>query len=355
MAYTTINKQTDYFNTKLYTGNGSTQNITGVGFQPDWTWIKNRADTDWHFLTDAVRGVTKTIHSNTNNAESTQAAALTAFGTDGFSVGNDAAVNANSENIVAWNWKAGTGQGSSNTDGSINTTYTSANTTAGFSICSYTGTGSNATIGHGLGVAPQVVLIKELNGTNNWIMSHQPLSASLGDYTRYMTLNSTGAVSGAGNVLFQSSAFTSSVFNVGTSAATNGSGQNFIAYCFASKTGYSKFGAYTGNGNANGTFIYTGFKPSWVMIKNTSASNDWFMIDNSRDTLSPNNPVGRKSLEANDNAAEVTRTTKDMDFLSNGIKLKTADGTQNNSGQNYIYMAFGQSIVGTNNIPATAR
>ena len=145
---------------------------------------------------------------------------------------------------------------------------------------SYVNTGSNATIGHGLGVAPQVVLIKELNGTNNWLMSHQPLSASLSDYTRYMTLNSTGAVSGAGNVVFQNSAFTSSVFNVGTSAGSNGSGQNYIAYCFAEKAGYSKFGSYTGNGNANGAFIYTGFKPAWLLVKRTNDTQDWQLFDN---------------------------------------------------------------------------
>jgi len=355
MAYTTINKQTDYFNTKLYTGNGGTNAITGVGHQPDWNWIKCRSHADSSQIFDVLR-TTYALRSDGTNAEAV-GNGWTSLDSDGFTLNGDSSggnVNNSGRTYASWNWKAG-GAGSANTDGSINTTATSVNTTAGFSISKYTGTGSNATVGHGLGVAPQVVLIKELNGTNNWIMSHQPLSASLGDYTRYMTLNSTGAVSGAGNVLFQSSAFTSSVFNVGTSAATNGSGQNFIAYCFASKTGYSKFGIYTGNGNANGTFIYTGFKPSWVMIKNTSASNDWFMIDNSRDTLSPNNPVGRKSLEANDNAAEVTRTTKDMDFLSNGIKLKTADGTQNNSGENYIYMAFGQSLVGSNNVPCTAR
>ena len=165
MAYTTINKSTDYFNTKLYTGNGSTNAITGVGFQPDWVWIKNRSNSSSHNVFDAVRGVTKAIFTNATDAEATEASRLSAFGTDGFTINGDTSnqTNASGSNFASWNWKAGTGQGSSNTDGSINTTYTSVNTTAGFSISKYTGTGSNATIGHGLGVAPAMMIIKKLN------------------------------------------------------------------------------------------------------------------------------------------------------------------------------------------------
>ena len=276
-----INKPSDYFNTKLYTGTGSSNSVTGVGFQPDLTWIKSRTSTESHRVFDAVRGATKHIVTNDSSAESTDATGLTSFNTDGFSLSTGNPVNANSQNFASWNWKAN-GAGVANTDGSISSTV-SANTTSGFSIVSYTGTGSNATIGHGLGATPQVVLIKELNGTNNWLMSHQPLSASLGDYTRFMVLNSASAVSGAGNVVFQNSAFTSSYFNVGTSAGSNGSGKNYIAYCFAEKKGFSKFGSYTGNGNADGTFVYTGFKPAFVMTKRTDATSNWHIFDSKRD------------------------------------------------------------------------
>jgi hypothetical protein len=349
MAYTTIKKPSDYFNTKLYTGNGGTQSITGVGFQPDWVWGKRRDAVNENRLTDVLRGVTKEIYTDLSAGESTTANGLTAFGSDGFTVGNNSGWNASSGTYASWNWKAN-GAGVANTDGSISSTV-SANTTSGFSIVSYTGTGSNATIGHGLGATPQVVLIKELNGTNNWLMSHQPLSASLGDYTRFMVLNSNSAVSGAGNVVFQSSAFTSSVFNVGTSAGSNGSGQNFIAYCFAEKQGYSKFGTYTGNGNADGTFVYTGFKPAFVIAKMSSGADDWRMITqnvNSRNTIS--NEID-KNLYAHATNAE---TATNIDFVSNGMKIRSSSGGINSSGQTFIYMAFAeQPLVGDN--PATAR
>jgi hypothetical protein len=345
MAYTTIKKPSDYFNTKLYSGTGASQSITGVGFQPDWIWFKCRQANNHNWF-DVIRGSNKIIQSSTANVEATSAALLTSFDSDGFTVNTDDGVNGSGKTYASWNWLAN-GTGVANTDGSISSTV-SANTTSGFSIVSYTGTGSNSTIGHGLGSAPQVVLIKERNGTNNWLMSHQPLSASLGDYTRFMTLNSTSAVSGAGNVLFQSSAFTSSVFNVGTSAATNGSGQNFIAYCFAEKQGYSKFGSYVGNGSTDGTFVYTGFKPAFVIVKNTSGDN-WTMSDNKRQGYNSN----QDSLYPNLSNAEVT-TTNWIDYFSNGFKLNRTDGAENGSGASYIYMAFAEEpLVGDN--PATAR
>jgi len=353
MAYTTINKSTDYFNTKLYTGNGGTQSITGVGFQPDWTWIKGRSNNHHHALFDAVRGVTKRISSSENNYETTESTGLTSFNSDGFTTGAWSASNSNSQTYASWNWKAN-GAGSANTDGSISSTV-SASATSGFSIVSYTGTGSNATIGHGLGATPQVVLIKELNGTNNWLMSHQPLSASLGDYTRFMTLNSNSAVSGAGNVVFQNSAFTSSVFNVGTSVGSNGSGQNFIAYCFADVKGFSKMGSYIGNGSTDGTFVYTGFKPAFLIVKNVDAGEAWGMHDNKRPGLGNGNaPVGHFELYPNlSNAENSAGAAGQIDFLSNGFKLRTATNSLNVT-QNYIYMAFAeQPLVGDN--PCTAR
>tara|TARA_R100001440_G_scaffold1545_1_gene4946 strand:+ start:1579 stop:2628 length:1050 start_codon:yes stop_codon:yes gene_type:complete len=349
MAYTTINKQGDYFSTKLFIGNTSARSISGIGFQPDWCWFKNRSQSNGHSIFDAVRGATKNIISNSNAVESTSSNGLTAFASDGFSIGSDGDVNGLGDDMVAWNWRAGGGQGSSNTDGTINTTYTSVNTTAGFSICKWSGSGSAGTIGHGLGAVPKMIIAKRITGgVRNWPVYHHGLGND-----KKLYLNDTQAESSSTN--WNSTTPTSSVFSVGSADDINGSGSTYIAYCFAEKSGYSKFGKYTGNANTDGIFLYTGFKPSWVMIKNRSESNDWYLFDNSRDTLSPNNPVGRKSLYANTSGAEVTRTTKDMDFLSNGIKIRTADGSQNNNGANYIYMCFGQSIVGTNNIPATAR
>ena len=351
MAYSSITKPTDYFNTVIYSGSNSNQSITGVGFQPDWVWIKNRSSTPSHMLNDAVRGAGKQINSDSSNAELDRTY-FQSFDSDGFSLeGNVSDYNQNSSNFVSWNWLGANGT-ASNTDGSITSTV-SANTTAGFSIVSWTGTGSNATIGHGLGSAPQVVLLKERNGTNNWLMSHQPLSASLGDYTRFITLNSTAAVSGAGNVVFQSSAFTSSVFNVGTSAGSNGSGQNYIAYCFAEKKGYSKFGIYTGNANAEGTFIHTGFKPAFIMLKPTSTTGNWFILDNKRNSFN----VVDQYIRGNLNNADATFSM--VDFVSNGVKIITSDASINGSGVSYIYMAFAENpFVGNDSgtaVPVVAR
>jgi len=347
MAYTTINKSTDYFNTKLYTGNGSAGNsITGVGFQSDWTWIKDRDNVRNHVLTDAVRGVTKNIFSNTTGTESTDTSTLTAFNSDGFTLGNGTKVNGNSINFASWNWKAN-GQGSSNTDGSINTTYTSVNTTAGFSICQYTGTGSNATIGHGLGAVPKMIITKALGATNSWGIYH----ASLGN-NKYLYLDSTQAALSA-TAMWNDTTPTSSVFSVGTSGASNASGA-MIAYCFAEKTGYSKIGSYTGNGNADGSFIYTGFKPAWLLIKRSDASTErWVILDSKRDTFN----VSNKAVYADDSQAENPSTSEQgLDILSNGFKIRNSNTKTNTSGATYIYMAFAEApLVGSNNVPCTAR
>jgi len=349
MAYTTVNKSSDYFNTKLYTGTGADGNAqTGVGFQPDFTWIKERSGgTRDHSLFDAVRGATKRLESNTNNAESTEGNSLQSFNTDGFTVGSTSAVNRDTNPFVAWNWKAGGGQGSSNTDGSINTTYTSVNTTAGFSICSYTGTGSNATVGHGLGVAPKMILIKRLSAADNWIVYHNSLGG-----TKNLYLDATNGQDTRSDT-FNNTAPTSSVFSLGSATGTNGSGSTYVAYCFAEKTGYSKFGSYVGNGNSNGTFVYLGFKPAFFMLKKTNAGGDkWRLWDNAR---SPFNVVD-DSLAPNENSAEYVDSSVSLDFLSNGCKMRmSGNGAGNGSGETYIYMAFGQSIVGSNNVPANAR
>jgi len=342
-----IDKPSDYFNTKLYTGTGSELVITGVGFQPDWTWIKGRNVAYDHNLFDAVRGATKTIKSNKTDAESTQAQMLKSFDSDGFTIGTDGAVNENdTRTYVAWNWLAN-GAGSANTDGSINSTV-SANTTSGFSIVSYTGTGSNATVGHGLGVVPNMIIVKSRSVGDGWRIYHDKVSSD--PETDYLVLNNTNAVADS-NGYWNDTAPTSSVFSLGTAGEINGSGNSHIAYCFAEKQGYSKFGSYTGNGNADGSFIYTGFKPAWTLIKRTDGADDWFLLDNKRDIDNPANHW----LMADSSSAEQTSPIF-FDFLSNGFKNRGTGGGNNASGGSYIYMAFAENpFVASNFVPATAR
>ena len=347
MAYTTINKSTDYFNTKLISGNGWTQSLTGVGFKPDFTWIKSRSRVDPHSITDIVRGVASQLDSSLNSAPTTHSDAITSFNSDGFSLGSQADVNRSGTTFASWNWLAGGSQGSSNTDGTINTTYTSVNTTAGFSISKYTGTAANATVGHGLGAVPKMIIVKNLissgSGAENWYVYH----ASLGN-NKDLLLNLTNDASNTVTT-WNNTTPTSSVFSIGSGDGVNKSSEANIAYCFAEKTGYSKFGSYVGNGNADGTFVYTGFKPAWVMVKRTDTADTWIMYDSKRIGYNPNNYI----LEANTTAAEYSSDR--FDLLSNGFKPRYDWTPINASGGTYIYMAFGQSIVGSNNIPATAR
>ncbi len=346
MAYTTVNKSTDYFNTKLYTGNGSTNTAqTGVGFQPDWTWIKERSSTSSHILTDAVRGANNSLSSNLTSGNAVETQSLISFDSDGFTVGSGGGVNENSQTYAAWNWKAN-GQGSSNSDGSITTTYTSANTTSGFSISTYTGTGANATVGHGLGVAPKVVLIKQTNGTAWWFMYHNDLGT-----TGKLNLNTTGYNNDLQASYWNSTAPSSSVFSLGTETSVNGSGQNFVAYCFAEKKGFSKFGSYTGNNNDDGNFIYLGFKPAFIIIKRTNFTKSWLMFDNKRDGYNPDN----NQLQPNDTTVEATDDLIDM--VSNGFKIRTSSNSfVNTSGGEFIYLAFAEApIVSSNGVPNTAR
>ena len=345
MAYTTIDKSSLHFNTKLYAGNSGTQAITGVGHQPDLVWIKNRNDTNnqSHVLYDAVRGVTKYLSSNSDAAEGTEAAGVTAFGTDGFTVGNTVTVNTGF-NYVAWNWKAGGGAGSSNTDGSITATV-SANTTAGFSIVKYTGTGANATVGHGLGVAPKMILFKDTtNGSTYWGIYNK----DIGNENR-LTLNNDSATQGTSANYYQSTDPTTSVFSIGSNSRANASSAVTIAYCFADITGFSKIGSYIGNGAANGPVVYTGFKPSWVLIKSVSTT-DWNIYDNKR--LGYNG--GDAPLFANLSNSEATDYNR-IDFLSNGFKIRTSNAQVNNDNTTMVFMAFGQTIASSNNIAATAR
>jgi hypothetical protein len=347
MAYTTINKPSEYFNTVTYSGNGSTQSITGVGFQPDWVWIKKRNDTAFHQLFDVVRGATKGIFSNSTNAEAVDAGNLQSFDSDGFTSGSFNGTNGSGGTYVAWNWLAG-GTGVSNTDGSITSTV-SASTTSGFSIVTYTGNGTGgATIGHGLSSAPAWVIIKNrTSGTFDWLVYHKALGA-----TKYMALNQTDA-STTSAIGWNNTEPSSSVVTLGTANAVNTNLSNYVAYCFAEKKGFSKFGSYTGNGSTDGTFVYTGFKPAFVIIKNTSIIASWTILDNKRSPFNSADDV----LRPNSNSAEAVDTTyADTDFLSNGFKLRTDDAWFNTNGETFIYMAFAEEpLVGTNNIPATAR
>jgi len=348
MAYTTIDDPTNFFNTILWTGDGnSSRSITGVGFAPDMIWWKGRTTTYDHRLIDRVRVGTypKLIYPNLTTAESEDANNAEAIGSDGFTIGAGNAVNQSGQTYVAWNWLAG-GSASSNSNGSI-TSSVSAGSTQGFSIVKYTGTGSNATVGHGLSSAPKMILFKNTNSTRDWAVYH----GDLGDPDNYLTLNQTYAKT-TGYNFSNDTAPTNSVFSVGTLNGNNGSSQEYIAYCFAEKQGYSKVGSYTGNGNANGPFIYTGFKPAFFLVKNiTNAGYDWELRDNKRDSY---NPVGRR-LEANTSDAESSYYAE-YDFVSNGIKIRQNGNNYNTSGASYIYMAFAESpFVNSNGVPNNAR
>ena len=345
MPYTTIDKPTDYFNTVLWSGNSSTQSITGVGFQADFVWIKDRSGGNDHQILDSVRGATKALSSNRTDLN-TFSDGLTSFDSDGYSLGNNTRYNASGSNYVGWNWLAG-GTASSNSDGST-TSSVSANTTSGFSIVKFTGTGSATTLGHGLGAVPKWILVKTLDRTENWVVYHVGNDASAPE-DKSIRLDGTNAVQdNSGH--FNDTAPTSSVFSVGNGAGVNPSGEDQIAYCFAEKKGYSKFGTYKGNSNADGPFVYTGFKPSFIIGKVSSDINDWFMFDNKRSTF---NAVD-DSLFPNKSDAESTSHV--IDFLSNGFKIRDSDGTVNSTGNTYIYMAFAESpFVSSKGIPTTAR
>ena len=341
MAYTTIKKSSDYFNINLYTGNNTETSHT-VGFQPDFTWLKVRNASGAHYLFDAVRGATKYIQtSNASGTEGTLAESLKSFDSNGYTVGTSNAVNTNNETMIGWNWKAGGGQGSPNTDGSINTSYTSVNTTAGFSISKFTGTGANASFGHGLNAIPKVVIIKRLNGSQSTRVGHYELGWSSRLYIDSNSAQADGSDSWNGDP-------TSALINLSTESGVNGSGSEHIAYCFADKVGYSKFGKYTGNGSTDGTFVYTGFKPAFVMTKRTDSTGNWQILDNKRDVYNP----AITALFPDTTDPDTTSYT--TDFFSNGFKQRVTSGSRNASGGTYIYMAFAEEpLVGDN--PATAR
>jgi hypothetical protein len=335
----TVVQGDDYFNTVLYTGDGSNpRGITGVGFQPDFVWLKNRSAGWGHRLSNAVVGANYALETNSTNAElfQNQYGYLTSFNSDGFTVtaGStaDYFTNSSGNNYVAWNWKAN-GAGVTNTDGSITSTV-SANPDAGFSIVTYTGNGSaGATVGHGLGVAPSMIIVKNRSASTNWHTFH----TSLGP-TKYLALNLTSG-EGTASSVWNNTAPTTSVFSIADDGNNNGSGQSIIAYCFAAIPGYSAFGSYTGNGSTDGPFVYTGFRPRFVMIKRTDSSDAWLMNDTSRSNYNGVNYW----LQAESSDAESTNSPYQSIYLSNGFKLTGTSTSDNASGGTYIYMAFAEN------------
>jgi len=319
------------FDTVLYTGNGSTQSITSLDFGPDLTWIKVRNSASYEQMWfDSVRGATKYVRSNSTAAEGTVANSLTSFDSNGFSLGANGDVNGSTFPIVAWNWKAG-GTAVSNTDGTI-TSQVSANPTAGFSVMTYTGTGVAGSVGHGLGVVPKLYIIKQrTDAGNNWIVQTTAVDGSLD----YLFLNATNAKGDSGDALP-----TSSVLNISGNNDVNGSGDGIVAYCFADVEGYSKLGSYTGNGSANGPFVYTGFRPAWILVKcSSTAGNNWWVLDAKRNMYN----LADLALLPNSSSSELNNSTYFWaDFLSNGFKLRST-GQSNTNAATYIYMAFAEN------------
>jgi hypothetical protein len=353
MAYTTINKSTDHFNTKLYSGNGSTNAVTGIGFAPNFVWLKERTSTSSHVLGNTIQGTGKRLSSNTTDAEASLANIFTSFDSDGFTHGADNGVNESGQTYVSWNWKAGTTSGiSTDSYSTITPTSYSFNATNGFSIVKYNGNGTaGAGVPHGLGVAPKMVWVKNLaSGSTGWYVYHKSIGAG-----NTLALNGNDGA-GANNTVWNGYNTDATNFYLGTNTGVNDNGTAHIAYCFAEKTGYSKIGKYKGNGSTDGTFVYTGFKPAFVLIKRTSGTDGWILYDTKRETFNVHN----LALDPSSNASENDQSSYNtIDIISNGFKCRggsSGSGTgTNQSGGSYIYMAFGQSLVGSNNVPCTAR
>jgi hypothetical protein len=347
MAYTTIDNPELFFQTLLHVGNNTSFTFAGSeNMQPDLIWNKNRDSSGYdHHIIDSVRGVSKLLRVSSNIAEFTSSDSITAIGSDGFTVGADSNgyVSSGTDKQVSWCWKAG-GSSSSNSDGSVTSTV-SVSTTAGFSIARFTGTGSNLTIGHGLGVKPDFIILKcDSSGSTDWTCYHSSLGA-----TKRIKLNATEA-SSTNSTTWQDTEPTTSVISVGTSGDVNVSSGTHMVYSFAEKKGYSKFGSYVANGNSDNTFVYTGFKVAFLMTKLSSTSGGgWEIVDSKRDGYNGEN----NRLYPNDNAAE--GTGNDYDLLSNGFKVRQSGGSQQ-SGRTNIYMAFAEApFVNSNGLPNNAR
>ena len=328
MAYTTIDKPSDYFNTKLHSGTGSSNAITGIGFQPDWTWIKCRNATEAHRVIDSVRGAEQEIYTNLEDEEFNEAQGLKSFDSDGFTLGTTPGYNGSGKTFVSWNWKK--------------------TATAGFDIVAYTGNGSARTISHSLSAVPSMMIVKSRSSAGKpWgVYHHKNTSAPATDF---LSLNNTNATADS-SAFWNDTAPTSSVFSVGTSNDVNENGTTYIAYLFAEKQGYSKFGSYTGNGSADGPFTYTGFKPAIVICKKTSSTGDWELYDNKRNGFNGGN------VRVYPNANDAPSGTGRLSLLSNGFKITNSSGNLNGSGNSFIYMAFAESpFTSSTGTPVTAR
>ena len=355
MAYTTIDDPSAHFHTQLYSGNGQdvsaggnaiTNNANAGNFQPDWVWIKTRGASRNHNTYDSSRGVKKALEVNDTPAESTVAEGLQSFDTNGFTVGSDSNVN-QSTTIVAWQWKANGGTTSSNTDGSITSTV-QANTDAGFSIVTYTGNGtSGATIGHGLNSAPEWTIIRRRSNAEAWVVWH----TSFGSAQSNVRLNGTDAVDTSSPGMFNNTYPTSSLITLGNGNFVNTNSETYVAYCFSEVKGYSKFGSYEGNGSDDGAFVYTGFKPAFILMKNIDAAENWLIYDNKRD---PENVISEALLP--NTSGSTGGSANAMDLLSNGFKLRQSAGSLNGSNKTFIYMAFAEHpFVSSKGVPVTAR
>jgi len=323
----------NHFNTVLYTGNGTTgQAITGVGFKSDFSWFKDRGVTYGHRVFDSVRGVAEQLRTNRDIAGITSNAELISFDVDGFTVDDDGdgSINDDGHNNVSWNWKAGNANTAFSESGNNPAGTHRANVAAGFSIVSYVGTGAAGTVAHGLGVAPEMMIIKNRDATDSWAVYY-------GDNTDYLVLN-TDAATADSDTYWNDTSPSATVFTVNTAHSVNADGENYIAYCWRSVEGFSKIGTYTGNGNADGTFVYTGFRPKFLLMKVTNTSSDWHIVDSARDV----DNVIQNTIDPNENSVEGSGSNR-FDFTSNGFKLRQTSGSYNGNGSTYIYMAFAET------------
>ena len=345
MAYSTIDDPTLYFNTVLYAGTGSEQTVSGVNFSPGLTWLKSRSNGQPNVLSDSVRGGNKQLYTADTQAETTYGQYLKSFNSDGFVLGTDSGINQSSQTFVSWNWKAG-GSASNNTDGN-KTISLSVNTTAGFSVGTYTGDGQDNTIGHGLGAIPDWLMIKNRSsGSRKWQLWHNGLTGT----NKYLAIDRSDAEL-TDSASWDNTAHSNTVWNTYGSGEANQNGENFVCYAWTSIQGFSKFGSYTGNANANGPFIYTGFKPAWIMTKQINGGSSWIVHDNKRDPI--NAVTEYFTVEEPDAAGTLANS---FDLCSNGFKVRTSNGDRNSSGDSFAYWAFAESpLVNSEGIPNNAR
>jgi hypothetical protein len=358
MAYTTIDDPSAHFHVNLHTGDGEdslaiTNDANAGDFSPDWLWIKNRTSgggTGPNYVLDTTRGNTKDVNTDNAEAEHTNATTCLSFDIDGFSVGSAGVVNNDTDSFLAWQWKANGGSRTTNAeDGNNPAGGYQANATAGFSIVDYVGTGAAGTMAHGLGAVPSLIMVKNRDVADAWAVYHSANTST--PETDYLVLNETDETADDATY-WNDTAPTSSVFTVNTAHNVNADGENYIAYCFTEIQGYSKFGSYTGNASTDGTFVYLGFKPAWLLIKRTSGSGNWVLMDTKRDTHN----VSFKAFNADASYAEESSAYYNMDLLSNGVKFRNLNAETNGDGTTHVYAAFAESpFVTSGGVPCTAR